>query len=263
MEKNQEYQEKQIDISGLKVNYKISGEGPVILILHGWGGSSDSWIRVLKLVAMAGFKVIVPDFPGFGKSITPPEPWGIEDYTNLISKFTKDLGLENIFLLGHSFGGRITVKFSTTYPEKIKKIILCDSAGIRPKSDLKAMIIFLMAKIGNTIFSPGPLVRMKDWARNIFYVFLRHKDYVKAEGTMRETIKKVFEQDLLPELPKIKIKTLIVWGAEDKMVPLRYGRVFKEKIENSEMEILPKVGHSPHLECPEKLAGIIINFLRK
>lgn len=230
--------------------------------MHGWGGSSDSWVRVQKILAEKGFKAIVPDFPGFGKSKTPPVAWGLKEYGDFISDFTQALDLENFHLLGHSFGGRIAVKFAVSHPEKIKSLILCDSAGIKPKPGLETRTIFLMARIGNAILTPKMFARFKDGVRNLFYVFLRNRDYVKAEGTMKEVIKKVLEEDLLPELPRVKNKTLLIWGEIDKLVPLKYGRIFKEKIPDSEMVVLPKIGHSPHLEAPEKLAEIIIRFLQ-
>jgi pimeloyl-ACP methyl ester carboxylesterase len=256
-------EEKKISINGLESNYKIAGEGPAVLILHGWGGSSDSWIKVIEILTKQGFKVICPDFPGFGKSKTPLSPWSLENYTDWINEFTKFLNLDKFFLIAHSFGGRIAIKFTVKYPEEIKSLILCASAGIKPTPGLKTRIIFRLARVGNAVFTPKHLTRFKDGARNFFYIFLRHKDYVKANGTMKETIKKVLEEDLLSDLEKIKIKTLLIWGGNDKLVPLKYANIFKEKIENSELEILPKIGHSPHLEVPEKLSYIIINFLRK
>ena len=254
--------EKEIFINGLKANYKIAGEGPAILVLHGWGGSSDSWIVVQQILASKGYKVVVPDFPGFGRSITPPIPWGLKEYTDFVFNFSKAIGLEKFFLLGHSFGGRIAIKFAVQYPQKIIKLILCDSAGIKPKPGLKTIIIFWLARIGNAIFTPKHLVRFKDAVRNLFYIFLRNKDYVKANGTMKETIRKVLKEDLLPDLYQIKTKTLIIWGGADKMVPVKYADIFKEKINNSELEIIPKIGHSPHLEVPQKLSEIILKFLK-
>lgn len=259
MEKSQELQ---IKINDLKINYKVAGEGPALLVLHGWGGSSDSWTRIQRLLTEKGFKVIIPDFPGFGKSVTPPNPWSVGDYLNFILKFLKTIKLDNFFLLGHSFGGRVAIKFAGQYPEKIQKLILCDSAGIKGKPGFKTKIIFLIAMIGNAVFTPKPLARFKDSARNIFYGFIRKKDYTKAKGTMKETIKKVLDEDLLADLVKIKINTLIIWGQKDKMVPVKYAKIFNEKIENSKLEIMPKVGHSPHIETPEKLAEIILKFIR-
>jgi len=257
--------EETLLINNLKINYKIAGSGPAVLILHGWGGSSDSWIRVLEILSENGFKLICPDFPGFGKSMTPFTPWGVGDYANFVNDFIKKTcgePVEPFFLLGHSFGGRVAIKFSVLWPEKIKSLILCDSAGIKQKWGIREKLIFQISKIGNAIFTPTPLRRFKDKAKNLFYIFLRHRDYAKANGTMRQIIKKVLTEDLLKDLPQIKIRTLIIWGENDKLVPVKYAHIFKEKIENSELKILPKIGHSPHLEVPEKLTKIIIQFLR-
>lgn len=256
-------EEKEILINDLKVNYKIAGSGPAVLILHGWGGSSGSWIKVMEILTKQGFKVICPDFPGFGKSRTPLKPWTIGDYVKWMVDFADSQNLDKFFILSHSFGGRVAMSFAANYPERLKGLILCASGGIKPKPELKTKIIFRVAKIGNAIFSPRHLIRFKDGARNIFYLFLRSKDYVKANGTMKETIKHILDEDLLPELSKIKTKTLIVWGEADKMVPLKYAHIFKEKIENSKLEILPKIGHSPHLEAPEKLSEIVVKFIHQ
>lgn len=255
--------EQRILINGLNVNYKIAGSGPAILVLHGWGGASDSWRKVQEILAEQGYKVICPDLPGFGKTAPPSQPWELDDYVNFVFKFTQQLKIEKFVLLGHSFGGRIAIKFFVQEPKKIKKLILCASAGIKPKPSLKTKIIFSLAKIGNALFTPKHLTRFKDGAKNLFYTFLRNKDYAKANGIMRETIKKVLDEDLLPYLSKIETKTLIIWGEIDKMVPLKYAYIFKEKIKGSKLEVFSKIGHSPHLEIPEKSAKIIIQFLKE
>ena len=255
--------DKEVYINGLKVNYKIAGSGQPILILHGWGGSSNSWVHVQEILSRQGYRVIVPDLPGFGQSKTPLQPWDVTDYNRWVAEFIDSQNLDEFFLISHSFGGRVAIKFAIQYPEKIKSLILCSSAGIKPKPGFKTIIIFWLARIGNAIFTSKILARFKDGARNLFYVFLRHKDYVKANGTMRETIKKVLDEDLLNDLSKIKVKTLLIWGGKDKLVPLKYAQIFEEKIENSKLEVLPKIGHSPHLEVPGKLSEIILKFIKE
>jgi pimeloyl-ACP methyl ester carboxylesterase len=254
--------EEKNNINGLEINYKIAGQGPAILVLHGWGGSSDSWIETQKILSKE-YKVIVPDLPGFGKSAPPQRPWKVGDYVDFVSKFSEKLNLEDFFLIGHSFGGRISIKFSIQHPEKVKKLILCDSAGIKPDPSLKTIIIFWLVRIGNAIFTPKIFKRFQDSARNLFYIFLRNRDYAKANGVMKETIKKVLAEDLLLEVPKIKAETLIIWGEADRMVPLKYARMFKEKIENSRLEVLPKIGHSPHLEVPKNFSEIVLKFIKE
>lgn len=254
--------EEKIIIDNLETNYKTAGGGPAVLILHGWGGSSDSWIEVQKNLASQGYQVIVPDLPGFGKSKTPLQSWGIADYVRWFKEFTDSLNLVNFYLIAHSFGGQVAAKFAVNYPERINKIIFCASAAIRPKPGLKTRIIYRLAKVGNALFTPKYLARFKDGARNFFYIFLRHRDYAKADGAMKETIKRVLDEDLLSDLSLIKTKTLIIWGEQDKLIPVKYASIFKEKIGNSELVIMPKIGHSPHLEVPQKLAEIIVDFLK-
>lgn len=257
-------QEKEIRLDNLLIHYKIAGQGPAILILHGWGGSSDSWRKVQEILSKKNYKVIVPDLPGFGKSETPPMAWTVKDYADFVNQFIKKIlneSQEPFFLLGHSFGGRVAIKFAVLYPEKIKKLILCNSAGIKQKWSLKEKLIFQLSKIGNAIFTPKILERFKDRARNLFYLFLSNKDYFKANAKMKETLKKVLAEDLLPEISKIKTKTLIIWGQNDRLVPVKYAYIFKEKIKDSQMVILPKINHSPHLEVPEKLVEVILKFL--
>jgi len=262
MVKLSKMEEKTVFINGLKINLKILGQGDPVLILHGWGDSFNSWVRVQEILAEKEFKVFIPDLPGFGKSDTPKSAWGLGDYSDFIFNLSQELNLSRFFLVGHSFGGRIAIKFTNAYPEKVKLLILCDSAGIKPKPSPQTRLFYLIAKIGNALFSKKPLTRFKNGARNSFYIFLRNRDYVKANKIMRESMKKIIEENLLPEISQIRTKTLLIWGEKDKMVPLKYAYAFKENLPNSKLEILPKIGHSPHLEAPEKLSQIILNFFK-
>jgi pimeloyl-ACP methyl ester carboxylesterase len=254
--------EEFVSINNLKINYKIAGEGPAVLLLHGWGGSSDSWLEVEQFLVKENYFVIAPDLPGFGKSAPPPEPWGIQEYSDFAFNFAEKLKLDYFFLLGHSFGGRIAIKFSGQHADRLKGLILCDAAGIRIEPDIKTKTIMAAARVGNVLFSHHLLAVVKERLRNIFYFLLRNKDYVKADGVMRETIKKALGEDLFSELPNIKVKTLIVWGEADQLVPIKCAYIFNKKIAGSQLKVMPKIGHSPHLEAPEELSQIIVSFLR-
>jgi pimeloyl-ACP methyl ester carboxylesterase len=268
MQISQGVEEKKIVIKGLKVNYKIVGKGLPFLILHGWGGSSDSWIEVQNQISKQGFQVIVPDFPGFGKSPAPKDPWNVDSYVNWLNDFIIEINktrselTEPIFLLGHSFGGRIAIKFAVKYPERVQNLILCSSAGIKLEVGPQQKIFYYLAKIGDYLFSQKPFRRFKNRARNVFYQIIRRKDYLKANGVMKETIKNILGEDLLDYLPKVRNRTLILWGKLDKMIPVKYAYIMKEKIPNSQLIILPKVGHSPQLDIPEKLSQTLIQFLK-
>jgi len=252
-----------IDINGLKIHLEIMGSGEPLLILHGWGSSHYSWAKVQAILADKGYRVIVPDLPGFGDSQAPQKPQTVGDYSDFILKLVEKINLSSFFLLGHSFGGRVAIKFTRQNPQRVKKLILCDSSGIKMELDSKTKAIFALSRLGNTIFSKRIFSEFKKIARRVFYFFLRHQDYVRAQGVMKETLKLVIAEDLLPELSDIKNKTLIVWGQKDNMVPLKAAYILKEKIVNSELKVFPKIRHNPHREIPGELSETIDQFLKQ
>ncbi len=225
-----------------------------ILILHGWGSSSQKWQKIGDMLSKKGFSVIIPDFPGFGKNCDPPIPWNVDDYVNWVKEFTNNKKLENFFLLGHSFGGRVAIKFTVKYPKKVQKLILVSSAGIKPKTS-RLNFLSVAKKFKNI---PGFLV-----IRKIFYKYiLRKTDYLKVKGVMKETFKKIIKEDLIHYFSQIKASTLIIWGDKDKLTPISDAHIINKQIKNSKLEILKNIGHAPHLKCPEKLSEIISKFLK-
>lgn len=252
-----------IDINGLKIYLEVMGSGEPFLILHGWGGSHYSWTKVQAILANKGYQVIVPDLPGFGDSQAPQEPQTVGDYSDFVLKLVEKMNLSSFFLLGHSFGGRVAIKFTRQNPQRVKKLILCDASGIKMELDSKTKAIFALSRLGNAIFSKRIFSEFRKIAKSIFHFFLRHKDYVRAQGVMRETLELVIAEDLLPQLSDIKNQTLIIWGQKDNMVPLKAAYIFKEKIANSELKIFPKIKHNPHREIPGELSETINQFFKQ
>ena len=253
--------QKKVLIKGVKTSYSVVGNGQPLLILHGWPSSSNSWLEVQEILAQQGFQVICPDFPGFGASEVPANSWDLDDYLAWTVAFTDFLKLKEFTVLGHSFGGRVAIKLSVKYPTKVKSLILCGAAGIKPELTFKQKMIIKVAQAGNVLFSYKLLAEFKNAARRFFYLFLPHKDYIKANTAMKETMRKIIAEDLISLLSKIKARTLLVWGEKDKMVPLKYGHIFKEKISDSELKIILNAGHSPHKQAAATVAEIILKFL--
>lgn len=227
-----------------------------IVILHGWGSRVERWQPLKKELEKAGFEVFLPHLPGFGKTEPPPEAWGIGDYAAWI----KERLPKNYFLVGHSFGGRIAIKLASEKPEGLKKLILIDSAGIRPKKTLKHFIFLFLAKIGKLFFLIPPFLFCRNLARKVLYQLAGERDYYQAKGVMRETLKKVIREDLRGDLKKIKVPTLILWGAKDKMTPLVDGKLMNSLIVNSYLKVFPDSGHDLPLSLSRKTAREIINF---
>jgi len=227
-------------IKGLKINYKILGEGKPLLILHGWGSRNDNWQKVGEMLAKNGIEVIIPDLPGFGQSDKPKTAWNLDDYCDFINEFVKSLNLASFSLLGHSFGGALAVKCGLKFPEKIDKLFLVSAACFRKKSLKNKLFKFI-----SRFFKIKPF-----FLRKLFY---RKSDYLSVEGIMKETYLKVIAEDLSEVLFKVQVPTIIIWGEKDNITSLNNAKIINQKIKDSKLEILSKIGHNPHLEDPKKL----------
>ena len=230
------------------------------MILHGWGWpvSTPQWVRVKELLEKQGYKVVVPDLPGFGNAVQPSEPWTISNYAEWVNDFCEKNNLSQVFLAGHSFGGSVATKFSVKYPEKVKKLILIDSAGIRKKR-LKKEVQKTVAHFLNK-FSCLPFY---GFFRKIAYrTLFKASDYLLTEGVMKKTYLNVIREDISDLFFRIAVPALLVWGGNDGITPLRHAHFIKEQIRGAKLEIIPGVGHNPHKESPEILVEKIVNFIK-
>lgn len=224
-----------------------------LIILHGWESAKEKWQKVKEEIEKEGIEVVVPNLPGFKKETELSSSWELNDYVEWFKKFS--LSQEKFFLLGHSFGGRVAIKFVTKYPGKVLGLILVGAAGIKKK---RLFILKTASLFKKFAFLPG-----YQFFRKIFYKYiLRKTDYLKASGFLKDTIKNVLNEDLTPYLAQIENKTLILWGSKDGITPLSDAKLMAKKIKNSNLEILEKIGHTPHLENPELLAKKVKEFLK-
>lgn len=241
-------------ISGLKINYKILGEGRPFLILHGWGSKSDKWEKTAVFLSRKGFKTIIPDLPGFGKSEMAESAWTLDDYCDFVKKFAEFLKLDKFYLLGHSFGGAVSVKFCLKHSQKVEKLYLVASSCVR-KKNIKKRILLAISKIFK-VFSFIPLFR------KAFYKFIvRKSDYIYTKGVMKETFLKIVKEDLSPFLSSVKTPAVIIWGDKDDVIPIEDIRIMNREIKNSKLIIIPDATHNVEQEMPDILAQKILENL--
>ncbi len=250
-----------VDVNGVRCYYEVGGEGDAIVLLHGWGGEVASFRPVFRYL-IKNFKVYSFDFPGFGKSDIPTEPWGVSDYADFLLRFFERLDIERAGLVAHSFGGRVAIVFATKFLGKVSRLVLIDSAGIKPRRTIRYYVRVSIAKIARQILASGIFGDYGERMLEKLYNQLGSKDYQKA-GIMRGTLVKVVNEDLRPLLPKIQSPTLLIWGEDDKDVPLLYGRIMERKIKGSTLVVLKGAGHFSYLERFSDFCSAISTFLRE
>ena len=189
--------------------------------------------------------VITLDFYGFGKSELPPYPLYLEDYVVALRELIDKLGFQDVILVGHSFGGRVALKTSIV-DDRVSGIVLVDSAGLRPRRNLKYYAKILLYKLKK---------KLKLNIQNC-----GSEDYKKLSSVEKKTFINVVNEDLAPQLTKIRIPTLIIWGTKDKETPLYMARKLEKGIENSKSIFYEDCGHFPFLEKPNRFIEDLIIF---
>ena len=238
-----------------------------LIILHGWQSSKEKWQIVKEDIEKAGIRVYTPDIPGFKPDNRLTQPWNLDNYIEWFYQYVSDEKIpEGYFLLGHSFGGRMTIKIAADRKQKPKGVILVSAAGIKREPNLYVKILAEFARIIKELkIEDVPLLKsIFKLSRSFFYKYiLRRTDYYNTQGFLKDTIKNVLNEDLTSRLDKINTPTLIVWGKEDKVTPLEDAYLMKSKIKHSKLELLDRVGHTPYKETPIKLAQLVTKFIEE
>jgi pimeloyl-ACP methyl ester carboxylesterase len=247
-----------IDIEDIKLCYEVQGEGEPVLILHGWGCSTDTVQSITEHIAKT-HRAYALDMPGFGETPPPSEVFGIEQYTQVVEKFCRKLNIENPILIGHSFGGRISILFSSR--NQTSKVMLVDAAGIVPKRTLKYHIKVRSYKIYKKLL---PLFVGKQEAERRIEERRNRSgsaDYRAAQGIMRAVFVKIVNEDLKYVMPKIKAPTLMIWGELDTATPLSDARTMEKLIKGSGVAVMKGCGHYSFLDNPRQFFAIVDVFL--
>ena len=252
--------EKNIKINGLNFHYTVQGSGSPIVLMHGWGCNLTTLASIEK-VAAESHTVYNVDFPGFGESEEPNEVWGVELYTQLIEKFIEAEGIENPILLGHSFGGRVGILYSSR--NKVKKLILVDAAGVKPRRSFKYYFKVYTYKLSKKLM---PLIYGKKGAQERIEQMRAKRgssDYNNASPMMRAILSKVVNEDLKHCMPKISAPTLLIWGENDTATPLRDAQIMEKLIPDAGLVSFPGCGHYSFLDNPIQFAAVLRSFINE
>jgi pimeloyl-ACP methyl ester carboxylesterase len=253
------WRQEMLQIDGLTVRAQVGGQGPPVLLLHGWGGAIESFAPVLNDLHQS-YTVIAFDLPGFGQSSLPPATWGSADYAHLTLQICERLRLDRPHLIGHSFGGQVAIQFAAAAPERLGKLVLVCSAGIRTRPALSVRLKRTAARLGKWLGTYGG--GMGEKARAAIYRRVQSRDYASA-GPMRPTLVRVISEDLTPLLPRIVAPTLLLWGAQDRDVPVVAGQVMARLIPTAQLTVLEHAGHFAYLDQFDRFRLLVRRFLRE
>lgn len=251
----------QIEIDGQKLRYEVSGshaDNHPLILMHGWGCSLET-VRSIAAVASQTHRVYNIDFPGFGESPEPAGVWGVEEYTRLIEKFIAGLMLDNPVLVGHSFGGRVSILLASR--NKVDKVILVDAAGVKPRRPLKYYFKIYSFKASKWAVKTLLPRRKAESIINKMRARRGSADYNSASPLMKSILSKVVNEDLCGVMSDIKAPTLLIWGENDTATPLSDAKKMEKLIPDAGLVSFPGAGHYSFLDNPAGFRAVLKSFL--
>lgn len=215
--------------------------------MHGWGGSVSAFLFVAKRLATYGYRCMLLDFAGFGDTPEPKTPYTVKDYANDVLHLICELKVEKAVFVGHSFGGRIGLEIATQKPECVQKLVLVDSAGLKPRRKLGYYIKIYSHKFLKKLGRKG---------------LKGSKDFQILSPIMKQTFKNVVGYHQDGELANVHCKTAIFWGKDDKETPPYMAKRFEKGIANSQIFWLDG-GHFAYMDDFFRFFSILLAFLKE
>ena len=237
-----------IKVKNVLVNYIQYGEGKDILLLPGWGQN----IEMMKMLGdnfSDRFRITILDFPGFGLSEEPSESWTIKDFADMLEEFVKELGIKKPIIMGHSFGGRVAIRYSADHV--VEKIVLFGSPCVREERELP-----LSVKILKGIKKLPGMDKIGEFAKN----FIGSRDYKAASPIMRQTLVDVVNEDLSKYAKEIDCPTLLIWGENDTEAPVEDAKILEGIMVDAALIVLPGT-HYAYIENLGQVVNILNNFI--
>jgi pimeloyl-ACP methyl ester carboxylesterase len=269
-----------VEVDGVRVHYQEAGrsDAPPMILIHGFASSNLVWSKVLLELADAGFRVIAPDLLGYGYSGKPRElDYTIGSQARMIVSLLKQLGITRAAVVGSSYGGAVAATLVLDNPGLIEKLVLVGAVTNNAPRRFLLMRLFGSPIIGD-ILSPFLMssrrllrARMKrvydrhSWVLDERRVHARHLP-LQTRGTHRAVIRTVRRWDadrVSRDAHLITLPTLLLWGDNDREVPLEHGERLQENLPNSRLLVFEECGHLPHEEYPAEFTQVVKGFLRE
>ncbi|MDQ3397021.1 MAG: alpha/beta hydrolase [Deinococcota bacterium] len=273
------------EVHGLRTHYLMAGAGDPLVLLHG-SAIDSSLLSYGKSIPEFSrhYRVFAPDWPGYGKSSRPKQPYTLSDYIDVVRQLLDALALEEVNLLGFSMGGGAALGFALNYPERVRKLVLVDAYGLGGEVHVP-LLPYLALK--------APRLDMPIWmglrrSRRLLKLFLRTFIFANAKNVTDDLVEEVYQQMKVPEverafmawirgemrwnrlttnyvprLGELMAPTLLLHGARDLVVPVSRSRRAARSIPNATLEVIPRCGHWLPREASSRFSGEVLEFLAR
>lgn len=245
-----------IVVDNLATQYSEIGQGPTLLLLHGWGSSGDIFGSMTQNLELS-HHIVALNLPGFGGTEMPPMTWGVADYAQFVLHFCEKKGFQPDIILGHSLGGQIAVYIVGNGLISPRKLILISAAVIRIKPSAGKHAIQLLAKTGKKVLGTS---RLGSAARARLYAAVGSSEYLDLPA-MQPTYRRVITEDQTEAARRINCPTLLLWGCDDRDTPIQDGRTLATIIPASKF-IEFEGGHFIFLDNTHSVTAAITEFLK-
>jgi pimeloyl-ACP methyl ester carboxylesterase len=256
---------KTTTVDGFRVHYYVAGPetGKPVVLVHGLGGRCEDWRNLAPYVAQAGYRVYLPDLPGYGRSQKPADfSYSVVDESEVVVHFMDAMGLKQVDLGGWSMGGWIAQEVASRHPDRIDRLMLFDSAGIYEKpvwdtalftptsnEELEQLDALLMPHPPTVpSFIAADILRV---SRQDAWVIHRALDSMLTGKDATDAL-----------LPQLKMPVLLVWGSEDRITPLNQGEKMHKLMPQSQLDVIAGCGHLAPTQCADQIGPKLVDFLK-
>lgn len=280
-EQNERYPVRHVRIHGYQRAYRIAGEGPALLLIHGISDNSVTWLPVFEALARR-YTVVAPDLLGHGSSDKPRADYSVAAFANGMRDLLDVLGIDRATVVGHSLGGGVAAQLSYQYPERVERLVLVSAGGIA--RDVSPFLRVAAAPLSEVALlplrMPGSWIverALLEGLRLVGHDLGRDADDIlrvlgdlpesSARGAFTRTLRAAVDWrgQLVTMLDRCylaeEMPTLIVWGAHDGVIPVAHARHVHAAMPHSELVVFDEAGHFPYHTDPQRFVEVLDEFV--